>query len=221
MNIKELLSNAPRPVTLYTPCFGFVTYDPKKQDGYPVNAIKTEMSSVYVTFTEDGKLYETREHDGAECMLFPDDFERSWNSWAPHLVANGDWVVLNNGAVCQFDDEKHKFADVQRWANSGEIEAMSNSSPEPQPEPEPEPEPEERKERAAEKRVVLFDDVAVFDHVLFRDEDTDNWLASFISDYKAKDFAPYKEVGGTGWRQCIPYAGNEHLRGTTTSPKTK
>lgn len=215
MNIKELLSNAPHPVTLFTPCFGFVTYDPKKQDGYPVNAIKTETSSVYVTFDEEGKLYETRDRDGVECMLFPDDVERSWESWAPHLVANGDWVLMNNVVVCKFDDEKHKFADVQRWATSGEIEAMKKRDPEPKPEPE------ERKERAAEKRVVLFDNVAVFDHVLFRDEDGDIWVAGLIVDYKKKNFKQFVESGGCCWRQCIPYAGNEHLRDTTQSPKTK
>lgn len=215
VNIIDILKDAPHQVTLFSPCFGFVCYKQENQtSGIPDDAIRTcpaSFAAPDVTFDKDGKVYEVKDHDGVECMLFPDDIDRSWDNWAPHLVAYGDWVVLKDGTICQFDAEEHEFAFVQRWANTEEIAKAS----------QPQPQPEESQRRAAEKRVVLFDNVAVFDHVLVRDDDGDIWVAGIIVDYKEKNFKHFVESGGCCWRQCIPYAGNEHLRGTTTTPKKK
>jgi hypothetical protein len=61
-----------------------------------------------------------------------------------------------------------------------------------------------------------------FEQVLIRDDNCDAWTAGYYSYFdKDPDFSNYPHVtcGSAHWSQCIPYAGNEHLLGTTNSPK--
>ena len=51
-----------------------------------------------------------------------------------------------------------------------------------------------------------------FDKVLVRDDKEDQWSANIFS-YQVRDM--YHCLGESYWRYCIPYAGNEHLLGTT------
>ena len=48
--------------------------------------------------------------------------------------------------------------------------------------------------------------------VLVRDINSDNWIGAFYSHYKPGRFYT---IGNSYYYQCIPYEGNEHLRGTT------
>lgn len=61
-----------------------------------------------------------------------------------------------------------------------------------------------------------------FDRVLVRDEDQERWGVHLYSHYDSynEEYA-YRMVGNSGYAQCIPYEGNEHLLGTTDSPKPK
>lgn len=61
-----------------------------------------------------------------------------------------------------------------------------------------------------------------FDRVLVRDEDQERWGVHLYSHYDSyNDEYAYRMVGNSGYAQCIPYEGNEHLLGTTDSPKPK
>ena len=59
---------------------------------------------------------------------------------------------------------------------------------------------------------------APFDRVLVRDEDQERWGVHLYSHYDSynEEYA-YRMVGNSGYAQCIPYEGNEHLLGTTDS----
>ena len=59
-----------------------------------------------------------------------------------------------------------------------------------------------------------------FDRVLVRDEDSARWKPVFYGYYDEEN-APYFHIcsDGYGWKQCIPYEGNEHLAGETNKPR--
>lgn len=59
-----------------------------------------------------------------------------------------------------------------------------------------------------------------FDRVLVRDEDQERWGVHLYSHYDSynEEYA-YRMIGNSGYAQCIPYEGNEHLLGTTDSPE--
>ena len=52
-----------------------------------------------------------------------------------------------------------------------------------------------------------------FDKVLVRDSESDKWRANWFG-YISEDGGYYSCVFSS-WVYCIPYAGNEHLLGTT------
>lgn len=54
-----------------------------------------------------------------------------------------------------------------------------------------------------------------FDKVLVRDEDDEAWRCNFFSHMDDETFI----CAHAYFAQCIPYEGNEHLVGTTESPK--
>ena len=54
-----------------------------------------------------------------------------------------------------------------------------------------------------------------FDKVLVRDTDTQEWTISFFSHCNGLETYKYSCINNTGYAQCIPYEGNEHLLGTT------
>lgn len=55
-----------------------------------------------------------------------------------------------------------------------------------------------------------------FDKVLVRDRDCEEWCADFYSHLSNDE--RYICVS-CGWKQCIPYEGNQELVGTTDKPK--
>lgn len=61
-----------------------------------------------------------------------------------------------------------------------------------------------------------------FDRVLVRDSDDEKWSACLYShkDSNSREYY-HRMVGDAGFAQCIPYAGNEHLLGTTDRPAPK
>lgn len=61
-----------------------------------------------------------------------------------------------------------------------------------------------------------------FDRVLVRDEDQEQWQAAFYAKYITRNGKyPHQMIGGDSFAQCIPYAGNEQLLGTSGSPTPK
>lgn len=73
----------------------------------------------------------------------------------------------------------------------------------------------------ADKKAIVglkpkVDELKPFDKVLVRDSKSDNWRANLFS-YIGKD--GYYHCVYANWVYCIPYAGNEHLLGTTKDVK--
>lgn len=56
-----------------------------------------------------------------------------------------------------------------------------------------------------------------FDRVLVRDSDLEKWFPRHFAWYDKIEIL-YFTTSGYGWKQCIPYEGNEHLAGTTDEP---
>ena len=54
-----------------------------------------------------------------------------------------------------------------------------------------------------------------FDKVLVRNTYTDSWHVQFYQDYDENEEEYPFECTYNSWKYCIPYEGNEHLRGTT------
>ena len=57
----------------------------------------------------------------------------------------------------------------------------------------------------------------MFDKVLVRDSDKDEWVATFFSHYDAE--GQIIAINDAPWEYCIPALGNEHLVGTYNAPK--
>ena len=55
-----------------------------------------------------------------------------------------------------------------------------------------------------------------FDKVLVRDDNEADWKCDFFSNISNSG---YYHCINAGWKQCIPYEGNEHLLGTSNDPK--
>lgn len=52
-----------------------------------------------------------------------------------------------------------------------------------------------------------------FDKVLVRDNDRQEWIISFFSHCNGSSRYKYSCINGAPYAQCIPYKGNEHLKG--------
>jgi hypothetical protein len=51
--------------------------------------------------------------------------------------------------------------------------------------------------------------------VLVRNANNKVWRPTIFGCYMKDKYEPFYVLGGTGWKQCIPYEGNEHLLGKT------
>lgn len=60
-----------------------------------------------------------------------------------------------------------------------------------------------------------------YQKVLVRDRDYQRWIATFFSHKVEGAEFPHVTTAGANHRFCLPYEGNEHLVGTTCSPKPK
>lgn len=110
--------------------------------------------------------------------------------------------VDNRGAIASGYNMKCFMNGGYGGGHSTEVKAdeLLSWEPEPQPQPLPQLEP--------------------FQKVLVRQEDDDEWEASFFSHYRQMPSGkePHNVCVTFPWTQCIPYEGNEHLLGTTDKP---
>lgn len=73
------------------------------------------------------------------------------------------------------------------------------------------------KETLELEKVEVFNDKDV---VLVRDSNKDIWQLRAFKKIVNDIFLCYStSISGTDWKQCIKYAGNEHLLGTTNKPE--
>lgn len=57
-----------------------------------------------------------------------------------------------------------------------------------------------------------------FDKVLIRDDNDMAWCCAIFSNIIGGEYK-YQIAGGSFWKQCIPYEGNEHFLGTMDNPE--
>ena len=96
MNIAEILKNKSQGTKLYTPIWGYVTFDHIDNDGIIFVKINAEEKR---NFYEDGRYSR-----GGDLMLFPSKEMRDWSKFA---WKRGDVLKSDGNMFCFFD----KFSD--------------------------------------------------------------------------------------------------------------
>lgn len=243
VNIAEILKDAPSGTKLYSPIYGECELNRVdiNHSSYPIWVKAIETDGEYC-FTKEGKFEE--ELEGGECLLFPSKENRDWLAFKVKKVFNkGDFVYrkLDNGTewisiqdmIVDECGEIYTFADVMlngqykgvntpSWSLCCSSEVM-----------------EERLATEEEKNLLLkkIDGIGYvwnentlemlpknlysfkpFDKVLVRDSDDAVWLCSLFSFVDNQSPFKFICVNGNGFKQCIPYEGNECLLGTRDNP---
>lgn len=232
MDLVKILKDTPLPVTLYSTVFGELKlFTVLPNDTYPLHCATMDGSRIR-TFSSEGKY----DPDG-ECVLFPSKENRDWSMFAP--FKDGDIVTGNTGqpfifkscdlrsdsvqSYCGLDICDRFHLDSDGWISARDIRLATK----------------EEKQRlfdaikangykwnAEEKKVdkvekPKFDPSTLkpFDKVLMRDCLNERWGTGFFSYiYDGPDRYPFN-VGGFGYRYCIPFnKETAHLVSTTQAP---
>lgn len=120
-----------------------------------------------------------------------------------HAFLDGNIAIVNEDSYCQKDFSTARPSTEEEKQQL--FEALAK----------------EGKAWDADKKAIVglkpkVDELKPFDKVLVRDSKSDNWRANLFS-YIGKD--GYYHCVYANWVYCIPYAGNEHLLGTTKDVK--
>lgn len=233
-NIAEILKYCPKGTKLYSPfcgeCYLYCVED-------EVIRVSDNSGNTY-SFYKDGK-----QRQMGELLLFPSKENRDWSTFNyARGLKKGDFVY-SNGFVCifagtrdygenssilffaciyfdRFNRTKSKEdVHIQQTPNVGIGDICMGTRLATEKEKNLLLEAIKLKgyEWDAEKLELRKKEPEfnLFDRVLVRNADISPWnLAEYaFQDPKAK-ILKYYTVGGNGWRQCIPYKGNEHLLGT-------
>ena len=228
-NIAKILKYCPRGMKLYSPICGDCVLDYVDLAMlYSIGVIKYP-NNMRQTFTNEGLII--TEQEGAECLLFPSKNQRDWSKFRLP-VKKGD-IMMGINDECPFIATGEFYQDIvpkyicginslgnfqlgcagMGWTSNFYIPAS---------------------EKVKEKLFKAIDDAGYkwdgenlvkkehqfkpFDKVLVRDDDNELWATAFYS-HKVKGYYPYITASSMGFKQCIPFKGNEHLIGTSNSPK--
>ncbi len=224
INIAEILKYCPKGTKLYTPLFGEVTFDSIGIDEkYPIIVYK--LDGMKSSFTEEGHY---TEYPNSECALFPSSEMRDWTKffkrgdvvWCKDDMyvifegwANDDYTKFNttiNFYVFDASFDKEVVCDTDSFVKaSGEERAMFIANAEKHYNGKFNP------DTLQVEPVKPKCQFKPFDKVLVRDNDSQEWAASFFSHYDENCLSNYYCIA-IHYKQCIPY--NEHtahLIGTT------
>ena len=234
INIAEILRDMPKGTKLYSLMFGECNLDEVRTSGrkvYPI--ILLTSADTLVSFTKNGHYVDGFED--AECSLFPSAKMRCWDKffkrgdivYNPHSQmyavfecwANDDYTEFNT-TINYYKD--HTFGEAEVC----DTECFSKATN------------EERATfiAAAEKHyggkynpeTLQAEPVKVvepkcsfkpFNKVLVRCNEDSVWRCELFSHYNTfNKQCPYVCLSSV-YKYCIPYAGNQHLLGTTNNPK--
>lgn len=204
LDLVKILKDCPNGTKLYCPIFGEVIFVKVLNDGsdYKIKTT-TSRTKIEVTFTADGRYYESE--PDAECVLFPSKDCRDWSKFkCPQKTEfeKGDHVLWN-------DIDGNEFVGVfDKYTKSGQYLARTL-----------------REVNGAYyggnpkdlTKIMKFNQkwLRTGDEVLVRDNCDDNWcytLFSHISD--VSEDQPFS-ASGVLWKYCIPYnCETHHLVGT-------
>lgn len=241
LDLINILRDCPKGTKLYSTILGDVYFeriDELSQPNYPIR-IKTCMGLITgVTKRGLGDFF----YDG-ECTLFPSKDQRDWSKWNlpfkdgdiifTHVkgdICDNKWLsifrrIIDNKCETYADfhiEENRLFDDIQSLCVISDIEEQRLAT-------------EEEKEHffdvirekgytwnANDKKLekthkCTFDikTLKPFDRVLVRDVNNDYWNVNLFGSYFIGWNSPFVCAGKEGYRQCVPYEGNEHLLGTT------
>ena len=219
IKVSEILRYCPKGTKLYSTVFGEL----KLQDVLDGGVIETSsLCGTIEHFFEEGFYSEN-----GECVLFPSRKMRDWTKffkrgdvvWGKDNMyaifegwANDDYTKFNS-TICvyvfdaSFDEEVVCDTDCFVKAREGERAAFIANA-------------ENHYNGKYNPDTLQVEPVKPeypfkpFDKVLVRDNDNQEWAASFFSHYDENCLSNYYCIG-IHYKQCIPYEGNEHLLGTT------
>lgn len=222
-NIAEILKYCPQGMKLYSPICGDCTlYCVSLDEVYSIEVIACS-NDTHQLFTSEGIFLDDQKD--SECLLFPSKNQRNWSKFKIP-VKRGDIVMfrdksavfivkeLSNGSVETIVEYSKLFG--LRFNTSIYIDCIPAS--------------EDMKEKLfkaiddagykwdGENLVKKEHQFKPFDKVLVRDDDNELWATAFYS-HKVKGYYPYITASSTGFKQCIPFKGNEYLIGTSNSSK--
>lgn len=229
-NIAEILKYCPRGMKLYSPVCGDCVLDYVDLDKmYSIGVIK-DSNDIRQTFTNEGLILAKQE--GAECLLFPSKDQRDWskfripvkigdimmdiNGTCPFIATGELYNSISPKYICGIDSlDKFQLS----YSENGWIEDFYI------------PASKEAKEKLfkaiddagykwnGENLVKKEHEFKPFDKVLVRDNDDDLWAVAFYSHKINNSGYPYITCSNMFFMQCIPFEGNEHLVGTSNSPR--
>ena len=230
-NIAEILKYCPKGMKLYSPILGECTLCEIDNNNkyYPIIVeafVNDERTSIQ--FTKEG-LYLTGCLD-SECLLFPSKNRRDWSNFRVP-VKKGD-IMMEIDGTCPFiasgevaEDGAPKYICGLNISNefvksSGCYWTLNSYIPASE-------DMKEKLLKAIDNNGYKWDGKNLvkkehqfkpFDKVLVRDDDNELWATAFYS-HKIDGYYPYVTASSMGFKQCIPFEGNEHLVGTSNSPK--
>lgn len=236
LDLKEILKDCPKGTKLYSIILGDVYFeriDELNQPTYPIR-IKTCMGLI-TGVTKRG--LDDFFYDG-ECTLFPSKDQRDWSKWNLPFK-DGDiiftqledkWLSIfkgyNNERCNTYVDlniEKNRFFDdtpylcdnsqikEQRLATEEEKKHLFDVIREKGYTWNTDTKTLEKIHKDRFKPFML----KPFNKVLVRNVNNEYWKINLFGSYLKGYTSPFLCVGKEGYRQCIPYEGNEHLLGTT------
>lgn len=219
INIAELLKDCPKGMELDCALFNnpvtLVEVKPEVYD-YPIT-IKTLDEVTYFT-TKYGQY--SNEND-AKCIIFPKG-KTTWEGFH-RPFRDGDIVVgryedihllrSEDSSCCSLwkttlDDTITTNVKVIRFATEEEKEKLFQAIKDNGYKWNEET-------KTLEKLIQNKFDIPFESKVLVRNNDNNLWKPAIFGFKTENKSLPFYVLGGTCWKQCIPYEGNEHLLGNT------
>lgn len=200
----------------------------RNDETYPIVALIMDMGGVENAdfFTNNGCYYTGAQNKSdlmlevPEYTLFKDkdivvddefhsismimnDIEIDYNHILTHY-----YVGLNDGNLNFYEERTRKILNATRFATEEErqqlIEALKQST-------------DSRSKECL--KMLGIDEKSKYEFtfrqlVLVRDDEDIKWEVAEFAYIDNDDFLKYCTIGGSAWKYCIPYEGNEHLLGT-------
>lgn len=228
INLVEILRDCPKGTRLFSPIYGNVKFW-KTEEGsvFPI-CVRNIKDTIVFSLRKDGRIYE--DIPESECALLPSNVMRDWSKW----FKKGDVLVTHElhpiyAIFKEYTDDSYEtftaafFALKDSHPKRAEIGNFTTDFSLATEEQKAFFISEIEEEFGGKLNLHTLEIekghiFKPFDMVLVRDDDRDKWKCNFFSHYDDKEEFGY-ECMNTFYAQCIPYEGNEHLLGTTKSPK--
>lgn len=236
INIAELLKDCPKGTKLYSTIFGEVELKEVKDNGRSVCIFVTNFYGQEEMFYPDGK-YNTHYSD-SECTLFPSKEQRDWSKFCPFkdgdVLSDGGHVFIFNrrrfdkgiGSYvynfhCVLAPNKRLYVnsicfehvvDVVSFATEEEKQKLFKAIKDNGYRWNAETKTLEKEEKKDKFDIATL---KPFDKVLVRNTNIDYWKISMFGYISKGDKQYFMCIANSGFYQCIPFEGNQHLLGTT------